>query len=170
MFFYPMKAKSEADSWGRRLLADFAAIANAGQPRRAHTVQSVHTDNGGELVSGRFFELCDTAAVSRTFAPAYVHQLNGVAERAIGIVCQGIRTLLLASHADVKYWAYAGAATVDHHNCIPATHGTLVANPHLSPQRRLNGTTPNLLTLLPFGCAAIATADPAHVHKSTHAP
>ena len=167
-FFYPMKLKSDAPDWATRLLADFRHVANHGHATGDVRIESVHTDNGGELVSARFFELADSSAVARTFAPAHVHQANGIAERGIGLVCEKIRTLLLSSSADVKYWAYAGAAAVDIFNSVPATHGATVAMPNLSPLQRINGSRPNLLSFLPFGCAAIVTVHNAI--KSTHGP
>ena len=168
MFFYPMKARGEAPEWSTRLLADFRRTANLNNPTGDASVETIHTDNGGELVSARFFELMDSNAVARTFSPAHIKQLNGVAERAIGVVCEKIRTLLLASGATPKYWAYAGAAAVDIHNSTPASKNASVASADVSPLRRINGGTPDLLSILPFGCAAVATVhDPT---KSDHSP
>ena len=121
--------------------------------------------NGGELISSRFFEICDKSATTRSFAPAYVHELNGMAERAIGVICTKIRALLLSSGANVKYWVYAATTAVDIHNSIPSS-----TRPDSTPLSRLNGEIPNLLSIMPFGCAAIATVNSANRKKSDMSP
>ena len=173
IWVYPLRAKSEASNHTARLFSEFRRTANANRPASAPelTIESVHSDNGGELISARFFELCDESTVQRDFAPAYVHQLNGVAERAIGTICQSIRTLLLASGADVKYWAYALDAAVDRHNNLPPQPSKMdKLHATLPPLTRISGRIPNLLSILPFGCAAIAIISHDNIKKSDHSP
>ena len=44
---------------------------------------AVHCDNAAEFLSHEFKELLADEGVTQTTCPPHVHQLNGVAERAI---------------------------------------------------------------------------------------
>ena len=49
----------------------------------------------------------------QTTCPPHVHQLNGVAERAIRSVLEHVRVNLVASNLPVSFWAYAAQHVVD---------------------------------------------------------
>ena len=88
-FVHFLKAKSEAPDRVRTFIASMNAHASSRSTSPLRIVGSLHTDNAGEFLSRQFTELLDTELVSQTTCPPHVHQLNGVAERAI----QSIMTL-----------------------------------------------------------------------------
>ena len=59
------------------------AISSIGKPEPVRIVGQLHMDNAGEFLSGEFNEFLDSELITRTTCPPHVHQLNGVAERAI---------------------------------------------------------------------------------------
>ena len=64
-------------------------------------VGSFHTDNAGEFISRDFTEFL--ANIRHTTCPPHVHQLNGVAERAIRSIVELMRSDLTVSGAPVTF-------------------------------------------------------------------
>ena len=51
--------------------------------------------------------------IHQTTCPPHIHQLNGVAERAIRWVMEQVRVNLVASNPPVSFWAYAAHHAAD---------------------------------------------------------
>ena len=99
-----MAKKSEAPKLVRRFIASFNGKVNAQSRTMTQMVGALHTDNAGELVSREFQELMDAESVEHTTSPPHVHQLNGVAERAIRSVSELARSYLVSGQVPVKFY------------------------------------------------------------------
>ncbi|CAN0482948.1 unnamed protein product, partial [Discosporangium mesarthrocarpum] len=80
MRVYPLKAKS--DAYGALEL--FLAENNADKVN--HVVLTVRSDDGGEFMGGHFGDLCKHIRIRQEHTTANHPQLNGVAERGLGLV------------------------------------------------------------------------------------
>ncbi|CAN0496655.1 unnamed protein product, partial [Discosporangium mesarthrocarpum] len=80
MRVYPLKAKS--DAYGALDL--FLAENNADKAN--HVVLTVRSDDGGEFLGGHFSDLCKHLRIRQEPTTADHPQLNGVAERGLGLV------------------------------------------------------------------------------------
>ena len=96
-FVYFMKKKSEAPQKIMKFVAKFNAHASKHASSPVRVVGSLHTDNAGEFLSTEFKYLLDEASIDHTTCPPHVHQLNGVAERAIRSIMDLTRVELLSS-------------------------------------------------------------------------
>eukprot|EP00965_Chrysotila_dentata_P155877 5150688-Pleurochrysis_carterae.AAC.1 len=106
---HALRHKHEASVHVRRFLASFTALLNAGRDTPTRVVGTIHSDNAGEFLSQQFTEFLARDGVHATTSPPYVHQLNGVAERAIRSIMESARSNLVASGASTAYWTYAVA-------------------------------------------------------------
>eukprot|EP00965_Chrysotila_dentata_P199846 6179626-Pleurochrysis_carterae.AAC.1 len=73
----------EAPTHVCNFIASFTALVNKRATRPARVVGTLHSDNAGEFLSREFTELLFEQGVHSSTCPPHVHQLNGVAERAI---------------------------------------------------------------------------------------
>ena len=89
---YFLKNKSEALARVRTFVAKFNSYASLGKPEPVRVVGTLHTDNAGEFLSKEFGEFLNEELMDQTRCPPHVHQLNGVAERAITQDHHGKRT------------------------------------------------------------------------------
>eukprot|EP00965_Chrysotila_dentata_P132054 4365394-Pleurochrysis_carterae.AAC.1 len=91
-----LRAKSEAPAAVRTFIASFTALLN--RNRRdggaSQVVGTFHSDNAGEFLSADFANFLATNGVNATTCPPHVHQLNGVAERAIRSIMELARTAM----------------------------------------------------------------------------
>eukprot|EP00966_Prymnesium_polylepis_P277813 6418589-Prymnesium_polylepis.1 len=80
----------------RKFVADFNRKTGqvAGQPTRR--VGAFHSDNAGEFIS-RFREFPDSSLIAQSTSPPHIHDLNGVAERAIRSCMESVRSDIAAS-------------------------------------------------------------------------
>ena len=70
-------------------------------------VKRVVSDNGSEFDNKLFADHCSQNGIVWHRVPVDTPQLNGVAERAVGMIKDGGRTLLLHAGLPPKYWRYA---------------------------------------------------------------
>ena len=99
--------------------------------------------------------------IDRTRCPAHVHQLNGVAERAIRSIMENVRANISASKCPIGYWPYLVDHAVD---CLNRTTGPPESS--ISSYEVLTGVKPKLLPILPFGCRAYAVKPRPEVSKT----
>eukprot|EP00965_Chrysotila_dentata_P046274 1538215-Pleurochrysis_carterae.AAC.1 len=64
-------------------MASFTALVNKQSAQPKHVIGTLHSDNAGEFLSKEFGDFLATHGLHNTTCPPHVHQLNGVAERAI---------------------------------------------------------------------------------------
>eukprot|EP00965_Chrysotila_dentata_P131149 4335113-Pleurochrysis_carterae.AAC.1 len=78
-----MRQKSEAPAHIRAFISAFTAHANKRATRPTRIVGTLHSDNAGEFTSRQFTDFLADHGVHSSTCPPHIHQLNGVAERAI---------------------------------------------------------------------------------------
>ena len=150
-FVYFLRRKSEALRRVRSFVADLNSHLNRGRSEPIKIVGSLHTDNAGEFLSREFKEFMDSSAIRQTTCPPYVHSLNGVAERAIRSIMENTRAHLVASHCPLGFWPHAVEHAVDVLNRTTGPTGYRQSSHEL-----LEGVKPRVLSILPFGCRAVA--------------
>ena len=141
-----------------------------GQPRQAHScavriVGSLHTDNAGEFLSKEFREFLDTELIDSSTCPPHVHQLNGIAERAIRSVMENTRSHLVASNAPIGFWPYALQ-----HSIAILNRATGPPHSESSSYEFLLGKAPKILPIQPFGCRSVAVTPRASYSKTMIQP
>ena len=68
--------------------------------------------------------------IHQTMCPQHVHQLNGVAERAIRSLMEQVCVNLIASNLPVSFWAYAANHATDMLNrtaALPDTNSDITS-------------------------------------------
>ena len=100
---YFLKKKSEALARVRTFVAQFNAYASLGKPEPVRVVGALHTDNAGEFLSKEFEEFLDEELIDQSLCPPHVHQLNGVAERAIRSIMENVRANLVMSNSPIGF-------------------------------------------------------------------
>ena len=161
-FVYFLKEKSDAPARIRRFIADFnAKLSSDPSDGSIRRIRGFHSDNAGEFVSREFKELLDSSLVRQTTSPPHVHDLNGVAERAIRSVMSGARSDLAASNAPLGFWDAAVRHNVDILN-----RTTCPPDSERSCYESLTGDKPKIMHLMPFGCAAWAVKPDSMISKT----
>ena len=144
---YCLQKKSDAPKMIRRFIASLNALLNKGKVKPTQIVGSLHSDNAGEFLSREFQEFLDQELVSHTTCPPHIHQLNGVAERAIRSIMEATRAAITASGAPLGFWNYALQHSVD---VLNRTTGP--PDSDRSAYEALTGNKPYILPILPYGC------------------
>ena len=90
-FVYFLKNKSEAPKKAAEFVAQFNHAASSKSVTPVRGVGHLHMDNAGEFLSREFKDFLDEELISQTTCPPHVHQLNGVAERAIRSIMEQTR-------------------------------------------------------------------------------
>ena len=167
-FVHFLKAKSEAPDRVRTFIASMNAHASSRSTSPVRIVGSLHTDNAGEFLSRQFTELLDTELVSQTTCPPHVHQLNGVAERAIQSIMTLARSYLTLSNVATTHWPHALEMAVDVLNRTGGPTADTVDGP--TSYELLTGERPRVLGIMPFGCRAYAVKPREQYSKTTIDP
>ena len=164
-FVLPLVRKSDAPALMRKFVADFNRATGqlAGQPTRR--IGHFHSDNAGEFVSREFSEFLDSSLISQSTSPPHVHDLNGVAERAIRSCMEHVRSDLAASHSPIGYWDYALEHAADILN-----RTTSPPDSDVSCYEALTGDKPKIMHIQPFGCQAWVVKPPHAVSKTNISP
>ena len=158
-----MKTKDEALLHVRKFVTKLNAMLSVGKPEAAKIIGTLHSDKGGEFLSRDFTEFLDEEMIRRSVSPAYIHQLNGVAERGIRTIMEHVRSDLGASGAPISFWGDAALHAVD---IINRVYGP--PDSKLSSMEHVTGVKPKIMGILPFGCRAYAVKARPNYHKTTH--
>ena len=161
---YFLKTKSEALQRVRSFVAKLNALASIGKPEPVRVVGQLHMDNAGEFLSGEFNEFLDSELITRTTCPPHVHQLNGVAERAIRSVMEVVRSTREASRCPITFWPHLVEHAVDVLN--RTTGPPHDGKSYVSSHQVVTGEAPKVLTILPIGCRAYAVKPAGSFVKS----
>eukprot|EP00965_Chrysotila_dentata_P030300 1008445-Pleurochrysis_carterae.AAC.1 len=102
-----MRNKAEAPHYVLKFVAFFAALLNKGSSEPRRLVGTLHSDNAGKFLSTRFTDFLADSGVHTSTCPPHVHELNGVAERAIRSIMKLARSSLVAASAPATYWDFA---------------------------------------------------------------
>ena len=106
---YFMRNKSEAGKHIRAFVAQMNALLSQGKAKPHNVVGSLLSDNAGEFLSREFAKFLDQEGIHHTTCPPHVHELNGVAERAIRSIMDSARAFLQASGAPESFWTVSTA-------------------------------------------------------------
>ena len=161
-FVYPMKQKSDLKAKMPRFIASFNAKLGERSDLPVRTLGHFHSDNAGEFISQEFTELLDANLVHHSTSPPHIHDRNGVAERAIRSVMEGVRADMVASKMPLGFWDYAMEHSVDILNrttCPPDSEVTCYES--------MTGEQPRVMHLMPFGCATWIVKPESHYFKAT---
>jgi hypothetical protein len=115
--------------------------------RGAHTVKTVHSNNGGEFLGAEIREWLTERGIKHTTSAAHTPEHNGVAERAIQTIISMARYLLIASGLPQQFWTEAVWMAVIIYNMVSET-----ANNHQPPQLLWDSSTLDMSKLRTFGC------------------
>ncbi|MGZ0213958.1 MAG: hypothetical protein ACKVI4_15900, partial [Actinomycetales bacterium] len=162
---YFLRNKSEAPACIRKFVAKFNALLNRRRTTPIKVLGTLHSDNAGEFLSKQFGELLDESSITQTRCPAHVHQLNGVAERAIRSILENVRANLVASGCKTSFWPYMVEHAVD---CLNRTTGPPKSK--TSSYEVLTGEKPKVMTILPYGCRAYAVKPRSAFTKTNFDP
>jgi hypothetical protein len=87
----------------------------------AHTVKTVHFDNGGEFLGAEIREWLTERGIKHTTSAAHTSKHNGVAECAIQTIVSMTHCLLIASGLSQQFWTEAVQMAVIIYNMVPET-------------------------------------------------
>ena len=170
---YFLKNKSDALNRVKSFVAKLNSICNVGKPEadRVRIVGQLHLDNAGEFMSREFSEYLDSESITRTTCPPHVHQLNGVAERAIRSIMEIVRATREASACPISFWPHLVEHSVDVLNRTTGPPHVVYNADGTSVDRQcsleiVTGQKPKILNIMPIGCRAYAVKPPNAYTKS----
>ena len=158
---YFMRQKSEALNNVRKYVAELEALLNVGRGEPIRVCGAVHSDGGGEFISKKFNDFLEDEGMHGTTSPPYVHDLNGVAERAIRLIMEMVRAALVASNSPVSFWDHAALHVVDILNRVYGPPGS-----SKSSFEETFGEKPKIMDIMPFGCRVYAVRARRDVSKT----
>ena len=166
-----IRKKSEAADAVKKIIAAFNAtvgtpVDDDGRALPRPKVRIVHSDREGKLMSKHFEAFRAAALIHHTTSPPHDHDLNPIAERAIGSISETATAIRAACDAPVGFWPEIIAYAVDWHNALPSAVGSSSADAALTPHQRLTLRPPSVMDLASFGCRAVVLAPPTHQQKT----
>ena len=139
---YPLKRKDEVF---QRFVEWKAMVENSGGGK----LKVLRSDNGGEYTAKRFQEYLKAEGVRHELTVPKTPQQNGVAERLNRTLVEMVRTMLIESNLDQRFWGEAMSTAVYLRNRSP-TKAVIGMTPHEALYRE----KPNVKHLRAFGCAS----------------
>ncbi|KAL4388255.1 hypothetical protein GQ457_09G011180 [Hibiscus cannabinus] len=114
-----------------------------------YKIGTLRTDRGGEFLSMKFTQFCETKGIERYLTAPHSPQKNGVVERRNHTVMAMMRSLLKSTHVPVRFWGEAVRHAVYLLNRLP----TKVLRDR-TPFEAWMGSKLHLTYLRVFGCVA----------------
>ena len=161
-FVYFLKNKSEAPKKAAEFVAQFNHAASTKSVTPVRVVGHLHMDNAGEFLSREFKDFLDEELISQTTCPPHVHQLNGVAERAIRSIMEQTRAHLVASALPVSFWPHIVQHAVDVLNRTTGPPDSTETS-----FQSMTGEQPRIMGIMPIGCRAHTVKPASAVVKTT---
>ncbi len=167
IYHYYLKSKDEASDFIERFITEHVTYISKLWLAKSKTdpikkiellLSQVVSDQGGEFISDRFRRVCTSFGVQHTVVPAYGPQLNSRIESTWKYIFRLVRTLLLQSNIQTRYWPYA-----DHHAVylmnmtrlytVKVYGSNRKARPmRATPHQLLYQEVPNIKHIRQFGC------------------
>ncbi|MCO5588630.1 hypothetical protein L7F22_042587 [Adiantum nelumboides] len=141
---YPLKAKSD-------VFAIFQHYVSMVENEAGCKVQTLHTDRGGEYISGAFKDFLGKKGIKHQCTMPYTPQQNGVAERKNRSLMEMARCMLKAKSLPHKLWMEAVACAAHVLNRCPTR-----ALKTITPYESWYDKKPSVNYLRVFGCLAYA--------------
>ena len=142
IWLYVLKEKSEA-------FGKFRDWCKMMENERGSVLKCLRTDNGLEFLSKEFELFCQERGIKRHRIVPMNPQQNGVAERANRTIMEIVRSMLLASGMEKRFWAEAAATAVKLINMCPSS--SIDGD---TPDYRWYGEYGDYSQLKVFGCKA----------------
>ena len=101
-----------------------------------------------------------------TMSPPHDHDLNPIAERAIGVISDLACCIRGHSGAPRGLWPHVIEHAVNIHNSTSSSCGTSSAESMVSAYQRLTLAQPSVMDIASFGCMAVALKSPPHRNKT----
>ena len=161
-FVYFLKNKSEAPKKAAEFVAQFNHAASSKSVTPVRVVGHIHMDNAGEFLSREFKDFLDEELISQTTCPPHVHQLNGVAERAIRSIMEQTRAHLVSSALPVSFWPHIVQHSVDVLNRTTGPPDSAETS-----FQAMTGEQPRIMSIMPIGCRAHTVKPSSAVVKTT---
>lgn len=86
---------------------------------RGQKISILQSDSESVFKDHKVVDWCNEHSIDSQYSPAYFHEANGKAERAIRSIITMARTMILASGAPINMWEYAISYAVRIHNRTP---------------------------------------------------
>ena len=139
---YLLKRKDEVF---QRFVEWKAMVENSGGGK----LKVLRSDNGGEYMAKRFQEYLKAEGVRHEVTVPKTSQKNGVAECLNRTLMEMVRTMLIESKLDQRFWgeAMSTAVYLRNRSSIKAVIG-------MTPHEALYGEKPNMRHLRALGCAS----------------
>ena len=158
-----------------RIISRYNSMVNVGSdadgkplPKPAVTV--IRSDHEAALESKLFDSFRAELGFDSKMSPPYDHDLNPIAERAIGVASGLACSIRGHSNAPVGVWPHIIEHAVNVHNSTSTSCGTSMADPSLSAHQRLTRTQPSVMDLATFGSMAVSLKSPPHRSKKDLSP
>ena len=154
-----------------RIIGRFNATVNVGcddqgKPLPKPRVKVIRSDHEAALESGLFESFRTSLSIDSQMSPPHDHDLNPIAERAIGVTSNLACAIGGQAKAPVSLWPHLIEHAVNIHNSTSSSCGTSTADPMVSAHQRLSRTQPSVMDLATFGCMSVVLKPPPHRKKS----
>ena len=136
-------------------LATFEVFRVKAENITGRKIRCLRTDRAYESLA--WTEFCQRHGITHEFTAPYSSAQNGLAERAIRMTIDDVRTLLRDSGLGHSYWAEAAAYSIDTRNLIPSRR-----HPGQVPLESFSGKRQNVAHLRVFGAKCWAKIPSAH--------
>lgn len=114
-------------------------------------LKTIQIDGGREWVNHLWNEYCNEMGIVLKPVVPYAHAQNGVVERSIRTIFDGVRCLLAESGLPKSLWAEAAATIIYTQNLLPS-----IRHPDLVPEEKWLGKRQDVGHLCSFGCIGYA--------------
>jgi transposase InsO family protein len=131
------------------LVKHLSKINNHADGRGYGKLLRIHVDGGGEFINHTIKDWCAENGVELHWPPAKTPKLNGIAERLMRKLKDGVRTLMMHSGASKRWWHLAAAHFTSVWNRTRVSKCTGV-----TPHESLYDRKPSLQHFGVFGCDA----------------
>ena len=158
-----------------RIISRYNSMVNVGcdvdgKPLPKPAVTIIRSDHEAALESKLFDSFRANLGIDSKMSPPYDHDLNPVAERAIGVISGLACSIRGHSNASVGVWPHIIEHAVNIHNSTSTSCGTSMADSSLSAHQRLTRTQPSVMDLATFGAMAVSLKSPPHRSKKDLSP
>jgi Reverse transcriptase (RNA-dependent DNA polymerase)/gag-polypeptide of LTR copia-type/GAG-pre-integrase domain len=153
-----------ADKSANTTLRVFREYVEEAERQTGRKVKRVRVDMGREWLNDEWDAYLKEKGIILECGAAYAHGSNGVAERAIRTIIEGVRTVLVDSGAPHFLWAEAAATVAYVRNLTPSAR-----HPDTIPEEAFTQKRQNISHLRPFGCVAYAHI-PSEIDHSKLSP
>ena len=170
-----LKTKDELGRATLSVMSEFNAtvatpLDSNGTPMERPKVFAINTDHEGHYESKNFESFREKHGIHLTMSPPHDHDLNPIAERAIGSISELSAIFRAQSGAPIGFWPYLVRHAVHVHNSTIGSTGSATGDPNVTPHQRFTGGLPDITDLATIGCRCVVLKPPTHRKKSDLSP